>query len=187
VNLSSKPVRLCLIVAAASNGTIGLNNALPWRLSGDLKRFKEITMGKPIIMGRKTFESIGRPLPGRTNIVLSRDPSFQAANIEVVQDFPTARTVAAHAAERASADEIMIIGGAGIYEIAFPYADRVYLTEVHAEIDGDAVFPAYDKADWIELSRTYQQAASGETFDYSFVTLDRKTAAPKRRKVAFRR
>ncbi len=169
-------MRLSLIVAAAENGIIGRNNALPWRLSGDLKRFKEITMGKPVIMGRKTFDSIGRPLPGRTNIVLSRDPTFRVGNVEVVDDFPSAKAVALTAARRAAVSEIMVIGGAGIYELALPHADRIYLTEVHAEIHGDAVFPAYNKADWIERSRLYQRAASGETADYSFVTLDRKQA-----------
>ena len=169
-------MRLSLIVAAAENGIIGRHNALPWRLIGDLKRFKEITMGKPIIMGRKTFDSIGRPLPGRTNIVLSRDPEFRVEEIEVVSDFPSARTAAAKAANRAGETEIMVIGGAGIYELAFPHADRIYLTEVHAEIAGDAVFPAYDRTGWIEKSREFQKARSEESADYSFVILDRKTA-----------
>ena len=169
-------MRLSLIVAIAENGIIGRDKALPWRLSGDLKRFKQITMGKPVIMGRKTFDSIGRPLPGRTNIVLSRNPAFRAENVEVVDDFPSAKAVAVDAAHRAAVTEIMAIGGAGIYQLALPHADRIYLTEVHAEVHGDAVFPAYDRADWIEQSRLYQRAASGETTDYSFVTLDRKQA-----------
>jgi dihydrofolate reductase len=167
-------VRLSIIVATAENGVIGRDNALPWRLSGDLKRFKEITMGKPIIMGRKTFESIGRPLPGRTNIVLSRDPAFRLAGAEVVGDFSSAKNAALEAAHRAEMSEIMVIGGAGVYQLALPHADRIYLTAVHAEISGDAVFPAYNKMDWIEQSRTYQWASSGETADYSFVTMDRK-------------
>jgi dihydrofolate reductase len=169
-------VRLSLIVAAGENGVIGRDNTLPWRLSGDLRRFKEITMGKPIIMGRKTFDSIGRPLPGRTNIVLSRDANFRVANIEVAGDFPSARAAAVDAAHRAAVSEIMVIGGAAIYRLALPHADRIYLTEVHAEVRGDAEFPAYDKTDWIERSRTHRRAAPGETSDYSFVTLDRKTA-----------
>ena len=168
-------MRLSLIVAAAEGGIIGRDNALPWRLSGDLKRFKEITMGKPLIMGRKTFDSLGRPLPGRTNIVLSRDPTLHIEDVEMVGDFPTAKEVAMEAAHRAAVSEIMVIGGAGIYRLALPYADRIYLTEVHAAMPGDAVFPAYDKADWIEQSRLYRQAAQGETSDYSFVILDRKT------------
>jgi len=169
-------VRLSLIVAAAEGGIIGRDNALPWRLSGDLRRFKEITMGKPLIMGRKTFESIGRPLPGRTNIVLSRDPTFQVADVVVVGDFPSAKAVAVDAAHRAAVTEIMVIGGAGIYRLALPHADRIYLTEVHTEVQGDAAFPSYDQADWIEQSRAYQQAAAGEIADYSFVILDCKTA-----------
>lgn len=169
-------MRLSLIVAAAEGGIIGRDNALPWRLSGDLRRFKEITMGKPIIMGRKTFESIGRPLHGRTNIVLSRDPTFQVADVVVVGGFPSAKAVAVDAAHRAAVTEIMVIGGAGIYRLALPHADRIYLTEVHTEVQGDAVFPSYDQADWIEQSRAYQRAEAGETADYSFVILDRKTA-----------
>lgn len=135
-------------------------------------------MGKPIIMGRKTFESIGRPLPGRTNIVLTRNSAFctdtMADNIEAVGDFPAAMAAARQAALRKGASEIMVIGGAGLYRLALPHADRIYLTEVHAEIEGDAVFPAWDKADWIETSRIFQRAAPGETADYSFVTLDCK-------------
>jgi dihydrofolate reductase len=169
-------VRLSLIVAAAENGVIGRDNALPWRLSGDLRRFREITMGKPLIMGRKTFESIGRALPGRTNIVLSRDPSFHPADVEAVDGFPAALAAAKKAARRAGTDEIMVVGGAGIYALALPHADRIYLTEIHAEISGDAVFPAYDRADWVERSRRHRKTAPGETADYSFVTLDRKTA-----------
>lgn len=170
-------MRLSLIVAVAENGVIGRDNGLPWRLSGDLRRFKEITMGKPLIMGRRTFESIGRPLPGRTNIVLSRDPSFRPDNVEVVGDFPSAREAAVNAARRAGVTEIMVIGGAGIYALALPQADWIYLTEVHAAPDGDAVFPAYDRADWVEVDRARQKAAPGDTADYSFVILDRKTAA----------
>ena len=169
-------MRLSLIVAAAENGVIGRDNALPWRLSGDLKRFKEVTMGKPIIMGRKTFESIGRPLPGRTNIVLSRDPSFSPEGVLSVDDFPSALAEAARVAEQSNEDEFMVIGGANIYRIALPQADRIYLTEVHADIEGDAFFPSFDRADWTEKSRSFQSATDKETADYSFVTLDRTPA-----------
>ena len=134
-------------------------------------------MGKPLIMGRKTFESIGRPLPGRTNIVLSRDPSFHAAGVDIADCFSAAMAAAETAARGTGATEIMVIGGSGIYELAFPHADRIYLTEVHAEIDGDAVFPAFDRTYWIERSRSYQAAAPNETADYSFVVLDRVAAA----------
>lgn len=167
-------MRLSLIVAAARNGVIGRDNALPWRLPGDLKRFKEITMGKPLIMGRRTFDSIGRPLPGRTNIVLSRDPAFRVDGVEKAGDFSTARALAMDAARLASVTEIMVIGGAGIYQLALPLADRIYLTEIHADVPGDALFPAYEKADWVEQSRAFQTAAPGESSDYSFVILDRK-------------
>lgn len=167
-------MRLSLIVAVAENGVIGCDNGLPWRLTGDLRRFKEITMGKPVIMGRRTFESIGRPLPGRCNIVLSRDPSFRPDGVTVAGDFPSARGAAEKDAQRSGATEIMVIGGAGVYRLAVPLAGRIYLTEVHAAVDGDTVFPAYDKSDWIERSRARQPAASGDTADYSFVMLDRK-------------
>ena len=130
-------------------------------------------MGKPLIMGRKTFDSIGRPLPGRANIVLSRDPAFHPDNVEIVKSFPAARNAAEKAARHAGVTEIMVIGGAGIYQLALPVADRIYLTEVHAEITGDAVFPAFDRAAWTEQSRDRVTAAPGETADYSFVTLDR--------------
>lgn len=169
-------MRLSLIVAAAENGTIGRDNTLPWRLSGDLRRFKEITMGKPLIMGRKTFDSIGRPLPGRTNIVLSRDPVFRPDDVEIARDFTSAKALAVDAAHRAKVTEIMVIGGARIYELALPQADCIYLTEVHDNVDGDAVFPAFDRKDWIERSRDRIAASGSETSDYSFVILDRKSA-----------
>ena len=122
---------LCLIVAVAENGVIGRDNDLPWRLSGDLKRFKAVTMGKPLIMGRRTFDSIGRPLPGRANIVLTRDADFSPEGVLVVHDPDAALEVAEQEAGRAGADEIMVIGGAGIYDLFLDRASRIYLTEVH--------------------------------------------------------
>lgn len=134
-------------------------------------------MGKPLIMGRKTFDSIGRPLPGRTNIVLSRDPGFGPETVIVAGDFATARASAMEAAQRDNAPEIMVIGGARIYDLALPHAGRIYLTEVHTSVEGDAEFPNFDREDWIERSREPRQASSGETSDYSFVILDRRSAS----------
>ena len=133
-------------------------------------------MGKPILMGRKTFDSIGRPLPGRTNIVLTRDPDFRANPVIVASDFAAAKALAIEAANRDRATEIMVIGGAGIYDLAFPHADRIYLTEVHTTVEGDAHFPDFDRKDWVERSREHRRASGGETSDYSFVILDRISA-----------
>src|SRR5262245_8417642 len=124
-----------LIVAMAENGVIGRDNALPWRLPEDLRRFKTITMGKPVIMGRKTFESIGKPLPGRTNIVLTRDKSWSADGVSVVHSFDEAMARAGEVAE------VAVIGGAELFRMALARADRIYLTLVHAEVAGDVVFP----------------------------------------------
>lgn len=157
--------RIALVVAMAENRVIGRGNALPWKISEDLRFFKKITMGKPILMGRKTFQSIGKALPGRTNIVISRDPDFAAEGIKTAPDLETAIKLA----KLESPEEIMIIGGAEIYALALPLADRIYLTEVHAKIDGDAWFPAYDRAEWSETARTDFDSEPA----FSFVTLDR--------------
>lgn len=166
-------MRLSIIVAVATNGVIGRDNDLPWRLSGDLRRFKEVTIGKPIVMGRKTFESIGRPLPGRTNIVMTRDSEYPAHGITLVSDFTNAVAAGKIAAAKAAADEIMVIGGASIYTEALLFADRLYITEVHCEIDGDVTFPNIDSAEWIEITRIHCAAEANETCDYSFVVYDR--------------
>jgi len=169
-------MRLSLIVAVAENGVIGRDNDLPWKLSGDLKRFKEVTMGKPIIMGRKTYESIGRPLPGRANIVMTRDPEFSADGIVVVHDLSSAVEAGEHAAMKSGVDEIMVIGGANIYEATLSDADRLYVTEVHKVVEGDVRFADIDSAVWIEVSREYCMAGPQETCDYSFVMYDRGAA-----------
>jgi dihydrofolate reductase len=163
-------IDLALIVAVADNGVIGSNNALPWRLPEDMRHFKRVTMGKPIVMGRKTFESIGKPLPGRTNIVVTRNPSFKAAGVEVVPSLDAALALAMHTAGRDGAAEAVVIGGAQIYRAALPRADRLYLTEVHAAVEGDAVLPAIDWTQWREASRERHTA---QPFDYSFVRYER--------------
>ena len=166
-------MRLSLIVAFTENGVIGKDNDLPWRLAGDLRRFKEITLGKPIVMGRKTFESIGHPLTGRTNIVMTRAPGYSAPGITPVCDFTNAVALGKIAAAKTDADEIMVIGGASIYSEALLLVDRLYITEVHCEIEGDATFPKINPAEWIEISRNHCAAEPNETCDYSFVVYDR--------------
>jgi dihydrofolate reductase len=165
---------ISVIVAVADNGVIGRNNALPWHLPEDLRYFKRVTMGKPIVMGRKTFESIGRPLPGRTNIVISRDPGFAAAGVEVVASLDAALQLAEEpAAGLAGEREVVVIGGAEIYGLAIPRADRLYVTEVHAEPDGDALLPAVAWDGWVEMQREDHQADGTNTCDYSFVVYGR--------------
>jgi dihydrofolate reductase len=167
-------MKLCFVVAVAENGVIGRDNALPWRLPSDLRRFKAITMGKPLIMGRRTFDSIGRPLPGRVNIVVTRDPSFSADGVIVVHDIAGALAAADAAAQDAGVTEVMVIGGAAIYDAMLESADRVYLTEVHDSPDGDTGFPPLDRNHWREVSREFHRAEPGETSDCSFVVLDRR-------------
>jgi dihydrofolate reductase len=160
---------VALIVAVAENGVIGREGGLPWRLSGDLRYFKAVTMGKPIIMGRKTFESIGRPLPGRPNLVVSRNRGFSSDGIEVFDGLDVA---VAHA-EGLGLGEVMVIGGAGLYEAALKLADRIYLTEVHAAVEGDVTFPAFERAGWTETSRERHSASEKDDHDHSFVVFDR--------------
>lgn len=167
---------LSLIVAMAENRIIGRNNQLPWYLPGDLQYFKRVTMGKPVIMGRKTFESIGRPLPGRANIIVTRNPDYQADNVRVVNDLESARALCAHIGEIDGTEEAMVIGGAEIYAQALPQADRLYLTRVHAEVSGDAWFPEFDEAQWHEIGREDFQAAGNNPHDYSFTVLQRVSA-----------
>lgn len=145
-------MELAILVAIAKNGVIGRDGGLPWRLSSDLKRFKADTMGKPIIMGRKTWASIGRPLPGRLNIVVTRDPGFRAEGAEVAGSLDEAITLATVRARcMAGANEICVIGGGEIYRQALPLADRLYITHVLAEVEGDTRFPPIDPDVWREV------------------------------------
>jgi len=165
--------RLALIVAVAENGVIGKNNALPWRLPEDLRHFKRVTLGKPVIMGRKTFESIGKPLPGRTNIVITRNAAYQAAGVSVVLSLAAALALAQAVAAQDGAEEVMVIGGAEIYRAALPQADQLYLTEVHASVAGDAVLPDVNWNQWREVSRERHAAPTPDGYDYSFVCYTR--------------
>ena len=160
---------LSLIVAYSDNHVIGIDNDLPWRLKADLAYFKQTTLGKPIIMGRKTWESLGRPLPGRRNMVISRDPHYSAEGAEI---YPSLEDAITHACE--SEAEIFIIGGAQIYSqaLASNAAQRIYATEVHTEIEGDAFFPEFDKQIWQEVSRLPQ--APENNLSYDFVVYERQ-------------
>lgn len=167
--------RIALIVAAARNGVIGRDNQLPWRLPGELQYFKATTLGKPIVMGRKTFESLGRPLPGRTNIVITRSPNFSAPEgVIVVDAVETALATADAIAIRDGVGEIMVIGGADIYRQTLPLADVLYVTEVQAEVEGDAFFPTVDLTQWQTAKREAVPAATPDTFAYDLVVYRRK-------------
>jgi dihydrofolate reductase len=166
-------MRLSVIVAVAENGVVGKNNALPWYLPEDLKYFRQTTMGKPIVMGRKTFESIGKPLPGRSNIVVSRNPDYRAEGVAVVGSLTEALELATDIAVIDGKDELMVIGGAAIYAAAIPLADRLYITEVHAEVAGDAYLPEVDWSEWRELVRERHAAAGPNPYDFSFVVYQR--------------
>ncbi len=169
---SVKPI-ISLIVARGRDGAIGRNGMLPWRISEDLKYFKRLTVGKPVVMGRKTWDSIGRPLPGRHNIVVTRNKAWQASGATVVTNLAEA-IAAAGLDPKVRASEIMIIGGAEIYAQALLFADRVYLTQVDIEVpDADAHFPALDAAQWREVARD-AHVAQGETPGFAFVTLERR-------------
>ncbi|WP_444892206.1 dihydrofolate reductase [Microbulbifer sp. TRSA001] len=165
-------VSIALIAAVARNGAIGKDNELPWRISGDLQFFKRTTMGKPVVMGRKTFESIGRPLPGRVNIVITRNTDWVADGVEVVQSLDKALSLAQDSAKDSGASEVMVIGGAQIYRQALPLATRLYITEVDAKIDGDAFFPDIDDS-WVESVRECYPASDRNEYNYSLVQYDR--------------
>ncbi len=152
---------IALVVAAADNDVIGRNNALPWDLPADLAHFRRVTMGKPILMGRKTFESIGRPLPGRSNIVISRDPDFSADGVRVVDSVDAALELAEHIALIDGSDELMVIGGAQIYALTLPRAQRLYVTRVHASPHGDAYLPPIDWSGWREIARENHDPEGG--------------------------
>lgn len=169
---------LAIIVAVAENGVIGNDNALPWRLPEDLQNFKRITMGKPVVMGRKTYDSIGKPLPGRTNIVVTRNVSFHAEGLQVAHSLEEALAKASEIAARAGVEEVMVMGGAEIYAATIPRADRLYMTEVHANVEGDAILPAIDWACWREVRREHRVAQSPNPYDYSFICYERIRHSP---------
>lgn len=161
---------ISLIVAMAQNRVIGRDNALPWRLPADLHYFKHTTLGKPIVMGRKTFESIGKPLPGRANIIITQDKNYHAAGCWVVHSIDEALRVTQSNAE------VMVIGGAKLFEQMLPRATRIYLTEIHQDIPGDTYFPELNRAAWRETQRIDCAPDEKNPYAYSFVVLEK---APK--------
>lgn len=161
-------MKISIIVAMASNRVIGLNNRLPWHLSADLKKFKQITMGSPILMGRKTYESIGRPLPGRSNLIITRNPDYRQDGCQVFTDIDRALASCCNDAE------IFVIGGASFYQTMLDRADTLYITEIHQAFEGDTFFPEIKRTDWVELERQEISNDSAVSFKYSFVKLQRK-------------
>ena len=161
-------MQLSIIVAMGENRVIGIENRLPWHLPADLQHFKSVTLGKPILMGRKTFDSIGRPLPGRTNIVVTRDASFKPDGVTVVHSIEQAIQAAAEY------DEVMIVGGASFYSQLLPQVSRVYLTLVHEQVDGDAHFPELDPTEWSTVTRIDHDPDEKNRYAYSFLTLERQ-------------
>jgi dihydrofolate reductase len=161
-------MRLSLIVAVSENRVIGCDGRLPWRLSADLRRFKKLTMGHHLVMGRKTFESIGRALPGRTSLVLSRQTDYRAPGATVVPDLRRVMQLAA------ADTEVFVIGGGEIYRQVLPTADRIYMTQVHARVDGEVTFPELPEAEWRLRDRSPRQAADDSNdHDYTFLEYER--------------
>jgi dihydrofolate reductase len=161
------PARVSLVAALASNRAIGRDNRMPWRLPEDLRRFRHLTMGHAVIMGRKTFESIGSPLTGRNNIVITRSPDWYRSGCVVVHSLEAA------VAAVAESQEAFVIGGAQIYALAMPHAQRLYMTEIERDFDGDAFFPEFDRSHWREVSRERHASEGPEGFDYAFVEYER--------------
>jgi dihydrofolate reductase len=167
-------MEVVLIVAVADNGVIGSGGTIPWRLKADQQRLKAMTMGKPVVMGRKTFMSLRRPLPGRTNIVVTRDGGFRGPGAVVTTSFADARAVATGDALRRFVTEIAVIGGAEIYAQWLDIADRLEVTEVHARPEGDTHLAAIDPAGWEEVARVGNSAGPDDSADYSYVTYRRR-------------
>ena len=166
-------MRIAMIWAMAENRVIGRDNKLPWHLPNDLKYFKRLTTGKPVIMGRKTYDSIGKPLPNRINIVITRDPNFTVEGVKAVHSLQSALELADAECLISGAEEVIIMGGAQIYEQGLAIADRLYVTLVHAEVDGDATFPPVDFSQYRERSREDFSADGPNPYDYSFCIFDK--------------
>jgi dihydrofolate reductase len=167
-------VRIVFAVAVAENGVIGANGDLPWRLPTDLKRFRKTTMGKPIVMGRKTYASIGKPLDGRDNIVVTRDRAFSAPGVQVVLGIEEGLALGRKLAVQRGMDEVVVIGGAEIFRATLASADRIYLTLVRGEPAGDTRLEAFDPAVWAETTREPMPQGPGDQYPADFIVLDRK-------------
>jgi dihydrofolate reductase len=168
-------ITVALVVARARNGVIGRDGTLPWRLKSDMAWFKANTLGKPVIMGRKTWDSLPRkPLPGRTNIVLTRDASFEAQGAVVCENFSEAVQIAREQAADDGVDEVCVIGGSALFDLVLPKAKRLYLTEVEADVEGDVRFPAFDESAWTEVSREAHPAGEHDEYPFVFRVLERR-------------
>lgn len=170
------PPKVVLVAAVAENGVIGRGGTLPWRLKSDMQHFRRLTIGRPVVMGRKTYESIGKPLKDRTNIVITRDRGFGADGVVFANSLETAMDMAREDARQRGADSIAIIGGAGIFSDGLAIADRLEITLVHAAPAGDTFFPSIDGKIWRETARMRQDAAPGDDADVSFITYERVRA-----------
>lgn len=166
---------LTLVAAVAENGVIGRRNALPWRLRTDLRRFRALTWAKPMIMGRRNWESIGRALPGRRTVVMTRDPAFRAEGAVVAGSWEEAKREATAAAGLLGADEVAVVGGAEIYRLALPEVARLHLTLVHARPEGDVVFPSFDRSAFREVTRTECPAGPDDEHAATFLDLERRS------------
>ncbi len=166
-------MRVSLVVAVSQNGIIGADGGMPWHLPSDLKHFKQITLGKPVIMGRRTFEAIGRALPGRDNIIITRRKGYRAEDTMVAPDISAALGLGRQSAENLGVTEICVIGGGEIYLQTLDIADRIYLTEVHMQAEGDTSFPVLDPDVWSEVSRHHCAAGERDSSDFSIVVYDR--------------
>jgi dihydrofolate reductase len=171
---TSSDITVTLVVAAARNGVIGKDGGLPWRLSSDLKRFKANTIGRPVIMGRKTCQSIGKPLPGRDNIVITRDSAFTAAGVSTALDIESALELARTKANASGASEICVIGGGEIYRQTFDLADRLIVTFVEADVDGDTRFPEINSDEWEEVSSESHPAGEKDSHATRHVVFERR-------------
>ena len=167
-------MKIAMIVAMAQNNVIGINNTIPWYLPDDLRYFKAITMQKPIIMGRKTFDSLSKPLLGRTNIVITRNKNWNHENVKVVHNLHDAISLARDVAFIHKIDEIMTIGGAQIYHQFLPIAERIYLTKIYWTFKGDTFFPRIYYDEWLETTRVDKTSNNFETLDFSYLVLDKK-------------
>jgi dihydrofolate reductase len=167
-------MKIVLVVAIGENNVIGRNGQLPWRLRSDLKHFRSLTIDRPLIMGRKTYESIGKPLDRRTNIVVTRDPNYAAPGIVTAASFPAALDLARADAQKRGTDEIMVIGGSAIFDAAMPLADRLEITYVHASPEGDVTFSPIDPARWRETTREKRAAGPEDDADFTVVTYLRR-------------
>jgi dihydrofolate reductase len=165
--------KISLIAAVAENGVIGAAGGMPWHIKSELQYFKATTKGHPIVMGRKSLEALGKPLPGRANIIISRNPDYHPAGCLSATSIEDGIAAAREVAARDGVDEIFIGGGAEIYRQTLPLADRLYLTEVHMTPEGDTRFPAFDRAEWQEVKREFHAAKEGENADYTITVLER--------------